>query len=81
MLFFVAAGWVYKEKSVLIAIKRRIQNIVIPYFSFVAIYWQLIERRFQDSDMSFMDSLLGLFSGVYDNIDFNTHLWFCLAFL
>lgn len=26
--------------------------------------------------MSFMDSLLGLFSGCYDNLDFNVHLWF-----
>ena len=33
-LFFLAAGWVYKEKTVLTDIKRRIQTIVIPYFSF-----------------------------------------------
>ena len=25
--------------------------------------------------MSFMDSFLGLFSGCYDNLDFNVHLW------
>lgn len=82
-LFFFAAGWVYKEKSILIDMKRRIQTIVVPYFSFgllVLIYWQVIERRFRDSDMSFMDSLLGLFSGCYDNLDFNVHLWFLPCF-
>lgn len=82
-LFFLAAGWVYKEKSVLTDIKRRIQTIVVPYFSFgllVLLYWQVIERRFRDSDMSFMDSLLGLFSGCYDNLDFNVHLWFLPCF-
>lgn len=40
----------------------------------------MIERRFRDSDMSFMDSLLGLFSGCYDNLDFNVHLWFLPCF-
>lgn len=82
-LFFLAAGWVYKEKTVLTDIKRRIQTIVIPYFSFgflVLVYWQMIERRFRDSDMSFIDSLLGLFSGCYDNLDFNIHLWFLPCF-
>ncbi|MBU5477739.1 acyltransferase family protein, partial [Eubacterium sp. MSJ-13] len=82
-LFFIAAGWVYKEKSVLVDIKRRIQTIVIPYFSFgfiILIYWQVIERKFRDSDMSFIDSLIGLFSGAYDNLDFNVHLWFLPCF-
>ena len=60
-----------------------IQTIVVPYFSFgllVLLYWQVIERRFRNSDMSFMDSLLGLFSGCYDNLDFNVHLWFLPCF-
>lgn len=30
--------------------------------------------------MSFMDSLLGLLSGAYDNLDFNVHLWFLPCF-
>ena len=82
-LFFLAAGWVYKEKTILTDIKRRIQTIVVPYFSFgllVLLYWQVIERKFRDSDMSFMDSLLGLCSGCYDNLDFNVHLWFLPCF-
>ena len=82
-LFFLAAGWVYKEKPILTDIKRRIRTIVVPYFSFgllVFLYWQVIERRFRNSDMSFMDSLLGLFSGCYDNLDFNIHLWFLPCF-
>lgn len=44
------------------------------------LYWQVIERRFQGSDIGFMDSLLGLFSGYYDNLDFNVHLWFLPCF-
>ena len=82
-LFFLAAGWVYKEKAILTDIKRRIQTIVVPYFSFgllILLYWQVIERRFRDSDMSFIDSLIGLFSGCYDNLDFNVHLWFLPCF-
>ena len=82
-LFFMAAGWVYKEKTILTDIKRRIQTILVPYFSFgliVLLYWQVIERRFRDSDMSFIDSLFGLFSGCYDNLDFNIHLWFLPCF-
>ena len=82
-LFFLAGGWVYKEKPALTDIKRRIQTIVVPYFSFgllVLIYWRGIERKFRDSDMGFMDSLFGLFSGCYDNLDFNVHLWFLPCF-
>ena len=30
--------------------------------------------------MSFMDSLLGLLSGAYNNLDFNVHLWFLPCF-
>lgn len=82
-LFFMAAGWAYKEKAISTDLKRRIQTIVVPYLSFgvlVLVYWQLIERRFRDSDMSFMDSLLGLLSGAYNNLDFNVHLWFLPCF-
>ena len=73
----------YKEKPVLTDIKRRTQTIVIPYFAFgilLLIYWQLIERKFRDSDMSFLDALAGLFSGCYNNLDFNIHLWFLPCF-
>ena len=42
--------------------------------------WQLIERKFRDSDMSFLDALAGLFSGCYNNLDFNIHLWFLPCF-
>ena len=82
-LFFFAAGWVYKEKPVLVDLKRRLQTIVVPYFSFgllVLIYWQLIERRFRTSDMGFLDSFLGLISGEYGKLDFNVHLWFLPCF-
>lgn len=56
LLFFLAADWVYKEKTILTDIKRRIQTIVDPYFSFglmVLLYLQVIERRFRDSNMDF----------------------------
>ena len=82
LLFFLAADWVYKEKTILTDIKRRIQTIVDPYFSFglmVLLYLQVIERRFRDSNMDFVESLIGLFSGFYDNLD-NVHLWFLPCF-
>lgn len=81
--FFLAAGWVYKKKPILNDIRRRIETIVVPYFSFgllLLIYWQLIERRFRDSVMSFVDSFKGLLSGCYENLDFNVHLWFLPCF-
>lgn len=82
-LFFITGGLVYREKTISEDIKRRVWNIVIPYLSLgflILIYWQLIERRFRNSDMSFTDSFLGLLSGSYDNLDFNVHLWFLPCF-
>ena len=82
-LFFIAAGLVYRKKPILVDIRRRIQSIVVPYFSLgglLLIYWQLLERKFRDSDKSFANSFMGLFSGQYDNLDFNVHLWFLPCF-
>ena len=82
-LFFLAAGLVYKEKPILIDLKRRIQAVIVPYFSFglfVLIYWYLVERRFRTSETGFIDSLLGLLSGQYSKLDFNVHLWFLPCF-
>ena len=82
-LFFLAAGWMYKKKPILRDIRRRIKTIIVPYFSFgllILVYWQLIERGFRDSDLSFVDSLKGLLSGSYENLDFNVHLWFLPCF-
>lgn len=64
-------------------IKRRIQTIVVPYFCFgtlTLVYWQLIERRFRDSNMSFGSAVLGFISGQEDRLDFNVHLWFLPCF-
>lgn len=82
-LFFWAGGLVYKEKPILVDVRRRIQTIVVPYFSFgflILLYWQIIERRFRESSMSLSDSILGLFFGDYDKLDFNVHLWFLPCF-
>lgn len=82
-LFFFAAGWVYKEKPILVDIKRRFQTVIVPYFvlgSLVLIYWQFIEKRFRDTSTSFRDALLGLLSGEHDNLEFNSHLWFLPCF-
>ena len=82
-LFLLTASWMYKEKTILTDINRRIQTILVPYFSFgllVLLYWQVLERRFRDSDMGFTDSLFGLFSDCYDNLDFIVHLWFLPCF-
>lgn len=82
-LFFFAAGWLYKEKPIMPDVKRRIQTIVVPYFFFgslTLLYWQIIERRFRDSDLNFVQSLFGLVSGQYDYLDFNVHLWFLPCF-
>lgn len=82
-LFFFAAGAVYKKRPVTDDLKRRAFTVLVPYFSFGAselIYWQLLERRFRPSEMSFGQSVLGLLSGQYDRLDFNSHLWFLPCF-
>lgn len=73
-LFFLAAGWVYKEKTILTDIKGRIQTILVPYFSFgllVLLYWQVLERRFRDSE-NFFSSLYNLTTGL---------MWFVTALI
>lgn len=82
-LFFFAAGWLYKKSEILYNIKRRVQTIVLPYFLFgllILVYWQLVERKFRDSSMSFIDAFIGLLRGQYNYLDFNVHLWFLPAF-
>lgn len=82
-LFFFAAGCVYKNRSVYIDIKRRIQTIVVPYFSFGfinLIYWYFIEKRFRNSSMGLRENIFGLLFGQYDYLDFNVHLWFLPCF-
>lgn len=82
-LFFFAGGCVYKKKDVLEDIKRRLNTIVIPYFSFgflILVYWQLVERKFRYSELSFWDSVVGLFRGQFGSLEFNVHLWFLPAF-
>lgn len=82
-LFFFAAGAVYKKRPVVYDLKRRAMTVLVPYYFFGAVelvYWQLLERRFRPSDMSFGSSALGLLSGQYDLLDFNSHLWFLPCF-
>ena len=73
-LFFLAAGWGYKEKTILTDIKGRIQTLLVPYFSFgllVLLYWQVLERRFRDSE-NFFSSLYNLTTGL---------MWFVTALI
>lgn len=82
-LFFMAAGYTYKEKPVLQDIKRRFQTIVVPYFSFgllILLYWTVLERRFRESSMTPFESFIGLLRGQYSYLDFNVHLWFLPCF-
>ena len=83
-LFFFASGWLYKEKTILVDIKRKIQTIVVPYFSFVfllLLYWRVVERRFRNSaDIDLLNSIFGLFYGSYNSLEFNVHLWFLPCF-
>lgn len=82
-LFFMAAGWLYKARPVKAYSMHRFFTVMVPYFSFgliTLIYWQLIERYFRSSDMSFVSSLIGLMRGEYNFLDFNVHLWFLPCF-
>ena len=82
-LFFFAAVWVYKERPIKTDLRKRAKSIIIPYFSFgflILLYWQLFERHFRASRLSFTQSLLGLLIGEQNYLDFNAHLWFLPCF-
>lgn len=82
-LFFFVAGWLYRKKPITADLRRRIQTIIVPYYSFgfiIFIYWAVIERRFRDSSMGILDSFIGLLRGEHDYLDFNVHLWFLPCF-
>lgn len=82
-LFFFAAGAVYKKRTVSYDLKRRAMTVLVPYYSFGAaelVYWQLLERHYRPSEMSFGQCALGLLIGKYDLLDFNSHLWFLPCF-
>lgn len=82
-LFFWVSGYAYKRRTVGADIRRRIQTILIPYFSFgimELIYWQLFERRFRPSDLNFKEAVKGLLGGWFDYLDFNVQLWFLPCF-
>ena len=73
-LFFFVSGWVYKKKNVLKDIGHRARTLMVPYYAFggvLLLYWQLLERRFRDSTLTFGQSLYGLLIGEYDYLDFN----------
>lgn len=78
-LFFFATGYTYKKRGIKSDIIRKAKLLLIPYFSFgiiELIYWQLLERRFRHSSLSFCKAFLGLVRASYDMLDFNVHLWF-----
>lgn len=82
-LFFFVSGYVYKKKRLLDDLIRRVQTILVPYFSFGILeltYWQFIERRFRTSNLSFGEAIIGLLCGQYETLDFNVHLWFLPCF-
>ncbi|MCD7709108.1 MAG: acyltransferase family protein [Clostridiales bacterium] len=82
-LFFMASGWLYKEREIFSQIKNKIFTVVVPYFCFgvlTLIYWQLFERHFRNSTMSLKMAAIGLISGQYEYLDFNVHLWFLPCF-
>ena len=82
-LFFFTAGYVYRERPILIDIQRRIETILRPYFVFgtiCLIYWIFIESRFRQSDMTVPQAIIGLFRAQNTWLDFNVHLWFLPCF-
>ena len=82
-IFFFAAGWLYKKKTILEDLKHRFDTIVIPYLAFgflVLLYWELIEKRFRTASMSLIEAIVGILRGQYEYLEFNVHLWFLPAF-
>lgn len=82
-IFFFAAGFVYRRKSVIEDIKHRARTILLPYiiFGFITlIYWYFVESHFKDIGISFIQGITGLLIGRDDTLSFNIPLWFLPCF-
>lgn len=80
--FMFISGYLYKKRSNMEYIKRKIKTIMIPYLFFgilELIYFYLIESRFREN-FPIQKSIIGLLTGNYDGLVFNVHLWY-LPFL
>lgn len=82
-LFFFASGIVYKPRPISEDIKRRAKAILVPYLVFgivTLLYYNLFEHNYREVDLSFGDTLFGLFSGIFTYLEFNSPLWFLPCF-
>lgn len=78
-LFFIAGGIVYRPRSIAEDLKRRAYKILVPYAIFgvlILLYFCIIEYRFRDIDVGFIDGALGLLIADMDHLSFHSHLWF-----
>lgn len=83
-LFFLLAGVFHPKKSKFFVIKKRIKQILIPYFlwSFLLyIFWYLIGRKFGESsllDLSPMKNFIGIFfsQGGVEYMNWGVPMWF-----
>lgn len=89
-LFFFAGGFLHKKCKLLTTIQHKIYTIIIPYFSLgfiTLLYNETIAAYVNNHSLNlavFISNLklgiIGLFSGQYDYLDFNTPLWFLPCF-
>lgn len=77
--FAFISGYLFKPKGIKENFKRRIITLIIPYLiigMLELIYYWLFECRFREHTCNFWQSVLGLLSGYYDWLEFNSHLWY-----
>lgn len=82
-IFFIVSGILFKCKDNIKYIKHKFLTIMVPYYSFgilTLLYWQLLERKFRFSQLSFAKALYSLLTGELRSMDFNIHLWFLPCF-
>lgn len=82
-LFFFAGGILYKPRLISEDIKRRATSMLVPYLVFgliTLLYYNIFEHAYRDVDLSFGDTVFGLFTGIFTYLEFNSPLWFLPCF-
>ena len=83
-IFFFVSGCLFRNCKLKTFLFKKVKNILVPYFAWGGItlaYYLLIEQRFRNLPLKFVDCLFGLFTGIEAQLDFNSPLWFVSCFL
>lgn len=77
-IFMFISGYLYKKRKIGEFAKRKFKSVMVPYLFFgilEILYFYMFEVNYREYT-PIKESFLGLITGNYDWLDFNTHLWY-----